>query len=149
MNRNNSFPYAAIGDPARSVEQFQSLTFYSKLATVMLTWPDWASQEMIVASFLGAADAVARGESVFYVTTKHEIFQHNPGYLLLEEQDRITSSSNTEGIAVLCRKDSFLTSIDLLILLKFSTDKLVDVGEEWGDDKEFTLNVESPVPDCV
>jgi len=148
--RNGEFPYAAIGDP---LLPFTSSKLELLMGQAISSWPpqdeilQLADEESMVASFLGAADAIARGESVFL--EQNEELVSDPTLLVVgrTENDGTTFFGNLTDSTVIFGGGSFLAAINHEIPLTCSDDVMSAIEEQTNQDGWMTSFEEHHGPD--
>jgi hypothetical protein len=142
--RNNAFPYDAIGDPVnlRTISKLEVLIKSGSQLDSRSETSALVRQEIVVSSFLSAADAIARGESVFL--SESELVKNDPAYLIFGETS--VGWFNSTDSTVLFANNSYLTAIDQFIPLDCAEEslKIAEQRGEWGD---FAVN--ATVPNCT
>ena len=167
--RNNAIPYEAIGDPVtpRTISKLDLLlgqTVNPKTAprvqmlagesgnnfTDKFMLGELAKEQSVVSSFLGAVDAIARGESVFL--DQNDLLQRDPASFVLGQSTDVEGLNGTESVVLFARAPSFLTAVNLSIPLEcdgfnHSTDKfMLEIMEERGNRLDFKAI--SKIPNC-
>jgi len=157
--RNANFPYAAIGDlllpfTASRLEWLVGGSIFSKSQQVEIL--KLSREESMVASFLGAADAIARGESVFL--EQSEELMNDPTLLIVGQMGDNRSFGNLTDSTVIYGS-SFLGAINSTIPLMCS-DVVMNAVEEQRDQDDWMKRIEekrgpdgwttmSRVPNCT
>ena len=150
--RNNAFPYDAIGDPAMDKTMSKLEVLLGRSGDNRIdqdTLFELDRQQNLVESFLGTADAIARGESVFLA--QNELVKRDPVLLALGRSTNLSGFTDTDSV-VLFEQDSYLTSVNLTVPLDcFVTegDKepfMLEINEERGNRLDFQTT--SKVPNC-
>ena len=151
--RNDAFPYDAIGDPAMDKTMSKLEVLLGRSGDNRIdqdTLFELDQQQNSVASFLEAADAIARGESVFLA--QNELVQHSPTLPGLSGGSNDLGELTDTDSVILFAQDSFLTAVNLAVPLDcfgVEGDKeafMLEINEERGDRLDFRTT--SKLPNC-
>jgi len=157
--RNDYFPYDGIGDPLLPFTTSR-LELLLESPTSLTPQPDeilhLTREETMVASFLGAADAIARGESVFL--EQNDEILNDPTLLVIGRTADGGYFKSVTDSTVIYGSNSVLAAINREIPLDCSEDVMIAVRVQRDQDEWMTAieehrghddwTTESRIPDC-